>query len=232
MTCCVDECDRAVGASRGMCPGHYRRFLLYGNVHEPDHRRFKKPPQPCAVEGCERLRRSSTGHCGIHARRLKLHGDVNAVGPSRYQEFRPCDLDGCANKHYAKGYCKLHYDRGRKGSRNIGGPERRMARRGEARWWVRGGYVMIRPPGAPRPILEHRWVMQQWLGRELLEDERVHHRNGVCDDNRITNLELWTVAHPAGQRVADKVEWARELLALYEGYADAACDSSDDDCPE
>lgn len=30
------------------------------------------------------------------------------------------------------------------------------------------------------------------------------------------NLELWSVSQPSGQRVADKVAWAKEILALYE----------------
>lgn len=43
----------------------------------------------------------------------------------------------------------------------------------------------------------------------------MHHINGVRDDNRIENLELWSSAHPFGQRVTDKVEWAVEMLKLY-----------------
>lgn len=50
------------------------------------------------------------------------------------------------------------------------------------------GYILIYKDG--KWIREHRWIMEQHLGRKLLCTEVVHHINGNKADNRLINLQV------------------------------------------
>ena len=88
----------------------------------------------------------------------------------------------------------------------------------------KAGYLMVHVPQHPRAtvtgyVFEHIVVMEERIGRYLLPGETVHHRNGVKDDNRPENLELWVRPQPTGIRLADALEWAKRLLRAHEPEA-------------
>lgn len=144
-----------------------------------------------------------------------------------------CTMDGCARSHQARGLCAMHYQR----LRRYGDPTVNL-RRGKGEGTIdRAGYVRLGvPPETPGASLHidrrngilkgmvyaHRHVMSQHLGRPLLADESVHHKNGDRTDNRIENLELWAGTQPAGQRAEDLVAWALEIVARYPELAGEA----------
>ena len=167
---------------------------------------------------------------------INCSSDVSKLlrGPSNRCEFHrfSCEIFGCDNstidsKGKATRYCALHRSRilrsgspdapkcefynCNKFSINKSSKPRCKDHKG---YKTKQGYRVILIDG--EYIKEHRHIMEQKIGRSLLPSETVHHINGIRDDNRIENLELWSNSHPAGQRVEDKIAWAKEILKIYE----------------
>jgi len=150
----------------------------------------------CSHEGCTRDAKVK-GFCRNHYQQAWAR-------LNRGRRAKPCAIEGCAKPAHSRGWCNQHY---LLWYRN-GDPLVRKHNPPGSGNWMSNGYRQVVTPAGRR--LEHHVVMEQILGRRLTPRENVHHVNGVRDDNRPENLELWCKPQPQGQRVADLVAWVVE----------------------
>ncbi len=199
--------------AQGRCSKHYTSGVKSGEI-------TRKPQKvvnagPCPVEGCGKPKYGS-GLCQAHYAKFFKYGDPLGVAPKK--TGGACSTGGCKGVVVANGVCAACYARIKKRG-NTGYSKKHLARFENIT--DSKGYVRVPLSNHPNArksmrVFEHRVVMSEMIGRPLLKNENVHHKNGKRDDNRPENLELWVTSQPSGQRPADLIDWARSILATYE----------------
>lgn len=209
--CEIEGCPLPIKA-KGLCNPHYMRKRRgsddpTGAVKASDYAR-------CSFDGCGRPVHGK-GLCGGHYLQQREGRPLEPIREWTKVDG-PCSVDECERDAAHLGLCNTHYMRKRTSDPEWARPIREKAPDGSGFIDATDGYRYLTIDG--RRIQEHRYVMEQHLGRPLLPTETVHHRTGGFNgrsDNRLSNLELWTTKHPAGHRIEDVVGYAREMLALY-----------------
>ena len=182
---------------------HYSRWQKTGDTGTAERKR--NPPRISKVDVCTNLTVSADDLCATHFRRKRLYGKPDGT----FATTKRCIGEGCSRPAVpgsrSSDYCRDHFIAWIK-ARVVAGES--LGKTSNPNGYV---YVNI----YKKNYAEHTIRMEAMIGRPLWPDESVHHKNGNRSDNRIENLELWSSYQPRGQRVEDKVAYAREILARY-----------------
>ena len=145
----------------------------------------------CLAEQCYETPYAK-GYCKKHYQRLTRRGSLHDLEKT----IKYCSVEQCNEKHYGnvkecdekyrdKGFCAKHYHQIYRTGSLSSKKERRKRGLGSI---TDGGYKQIIING--KKYFEHRYIMEQHIGRKLLPTEVVHHINHDRLDNKIENLQL------------------------------------------
>lgn len=108
------------------------------------------------------------------------------INPAKKYKDQPCPI--CGDMFYPRRGTKKTCSR-RCGSALLS----QRAYENEIHWkYNHDGYLVagFTRNGVRVSLMQHRFIMESHIGRSLRQDEVVHHKNGVRDDNRLENLEI------------------------------------------
>ena len=147
-----------------------------------------KKCKKCQVENCDRICRTK-GYCQRHYYHFWKYGDplitkrnkkIKQICIICQKEFEiyPSQVkrgQKCCSRTCGAIYC---------------GRSRTVPIENQKWYKNKKGYLVCKRKEGQ--IRQHRFIVEQSLGRKLTKDEYVHHKNHIKDDNRIENLEIIT----------------------------------------
>ena len=83
------------------------------------------------------------------------------------------------------------------------------------------GYICVYVPNHKNAtkegyVMEHILIMEHHIGRYLKDDEVVHHKNKIRNDNRIENLQLMTFKEHAGFHMKERQRLKKKGMMTYQ----------------
>lgn len=150
----------------------------------------------------ERLHCASTRNCCTPGRWFFM---CNSMSQYRRNIGKKCSVPKCERPAKLKLLCLAHYQRVYKTGQVRPDEPITKSHSGSRNSNWRGGQViepsgrvLVYMPNHPNAkwcgthVYRYRLVMEKHLGRYLTQDDIVHHRNGIVNDDRIENLVLTT----------------------------------------
>ena len=212
--CTFTDCDEEHHIG-GLCKGHFAQKERGKKLRRIE---YSDQMAVCSADDCANEfylrtigspRRYCSRRCAGRMQKQRQRERVQVEGGEVYAWKKPgqprCSIDGCQNGKYARGWCVMHYSRWTL----EGDPGEAAPRQNPGVWKTNAAGYVIRFINGEKQS-QHREVVMEMIGRPLHEWENVHHINGVKDDNRPENLELWVKPQPTGQRLEDIISWVVE----------------------